>query len=467
MRGYGHLDGGAGPQERLAIIGRPDLDRLSALVNAWNGRIDLLATDRSGNFTAARIGGMRRLRSRLLAQGMPPRRIRVVASEDRLSKADVVANLNGYGVLWNSAALPKLLVKCLHEDGKAVIEVRTGSGALPALRAKGAVDILSQVQNDPVAEKGVMTLLFRPNRALADWPKVAGALAGEHGFFRAKIEHSLLFIPRSDVLVVTFDNLDLALEKRRDQRPWGFDFIAKQGWSMLGVMASGWTWYRDDWLFDQFDQLAREGFFAGFRRVVFYGASMGGYGACTFARAVAGADVVAISPQTSLDKSLIPWETRYRKASARDFTDRYGDGAEGIRTAGQVYVFYDPYQDADARHADRLQGKQVMKLRAPLLGHRLGSSLGQMGVLSPLILAALEGRLTETEFYRALRCRHRFPRYQRELFQRALARGRPDLARRVAIWVLARGKHRFIRQAMEKLDGASGNLALSAALAGQ
>lgn len=467
MSGYDHLDWGSGPHGRLAVMGRPSLGRLSALVKAWKGQIDLLATDRSGNFTAARTGGMKRLRNQLLAEGMPPRRIRVVSSEDRLSKADVVANLDGYGALWNSAALPKLLAKCLREDGKAVIEVRTGSGVLPALRAKGAVDILSQVDNDPLGEKGAMTLLFRPNRALADWPKVAGALAGENGFFRAKEDHSLLFIPRSDVLVVTFDNLDLALEKRRDQRPWGFDFIAKQGWSMLGVMASGWTWYRDDWVFDQFDQLARDGFFAGFRRVVLYGASMGGYGACTFARAVPGADVVAISPQTSLDKSLTPWETRYRKGSARDFTGRYADGAEGIQTAGRVFVFYDPYQAADARHADRLQGEQVMKLRAPLLGHRLGSSLGQMGILSPLVLAALEGQLTEAEFYRALRCRHSFPRYQRELFQQALARGRPDLARRVAIWVLARGKHRFIRQAMEKLDGASGNLALSTALAGQ
>jgi hypothetical protein len=29
----------------------------------------------------------------------------------------------------------------------------------------------------------------------------------------------------------------------------------------------------------------------------------------------------------------------------------------------------------------------VLKLRAPLMGHRLGSSLHQMGILNPIILA--------------------------------------------------------------------------------
>lgn len=454
------------PNGRLAILGCPSPQNLISVMQTWKGRVDLLATGRTGDFSAARGRVMKRLRKQVIGQGILPRRLRVVTSESTLGRLDAVANINGYGAVWKADALPCLLKKISPKETLVLME-GGASAALAALRAAGSVEAVSCALPEMGAGETMTALRYHPDPAQGEWPEMARALAGEHGFYHAQGEHSLLFIPRSDVLVVTFDNLDLALEKRRDQRPWGFDFIAKQGWSMLGVMASGWTWYRDDWLFAQFDNLVRDGFFARFRRVVFYGASMGGYGACTFARAVPGADVVAISPQSSLDPALVPWEQRYRKGAERDFRGAYGDGAAGIATAARVFVFYDPYQAADARHAERLQGEQVVKLRAPLLGHRLGSSLGQMGILSPLILAALEGRLCEGDFYRALRCRHAFPRYQRELFQCALRRGRPDLARRVAAWVLARGRHRFIRRAVERLDAVSGNLALPEALAGQ
>lgn len=461
------IDWATRPHGRLAVIGCPSPERLTALLKNWEGKVDLLATDRAGEFSAARGRAMKRLRRQVIAQGMLPRRIRVVVSEAALDRFDVVANINGYGAVWKADALPRVLEKVSNGDAIAVLDDAAAASSLAALRAAGSGELFSR--DEPAMSEGlVMTAVHdRARQGRGAWPELAQALAGDDGFYQAQGEHSVLFIPRSDVLVVTFDNLDLAMDKRRDQHPWGFDFIAKQGWSMLGVMASGWTWYRDDWLFAQFDKLARESFFARFRRVVFYGASMGGYGACAFASAVPGADVVVISPQTSLDPALVPWETRYRKGAARDFGGPYGDGAEGIEKAARVFVFYDPYQVADARHAERLRGGQVVKLRAPLLGHRLGSSLGQMGILSPLILAALQGRLCEADFYRALRCRHAFPRYQKELFQRALQRGRPDLARRVAVWVLARGRHRFLRQALEKLDAVSGNLALPAALARQ
>jgi hypothetical protein len=261
----------------------------------------------------------------------------------------------------------------------------------------------------------------------------------------------MLFVPRSDTLVVTFDNLDLAMGKREDRRPWGFGFIEKQGWSMLGVMAEGWTWYRDPWVWAQFDALAAEGFFDRFRRVVFYGASMGGYAACAFSAACPGADVVAISPQSTLDRALVPWETRYRTAWGRDFSGRYGDAAVASRAAGRVALLYDPYETLDAAHAARFDGPNVVRLRAPLLGHRLGSSLLQMGILTPIILGALNGTLEEVAYYRLLRARRDFQRYQRELFRKAVARGRPDLARRIGRWVLARGENRQIRRAMRDL----------------
>jgi hypothetical protein len=37
------------------------------------------------------------------------------------------------------------------------------------------------------------------------------------------------------------------------------------------------------------------------------------------------------------------------------------------------------------------------------------------------------------------------------LFDRAMARGRPGLARKIATWVLRQGDHRYIRRAMKDL----------------
>jgi hypothetical protein len=115
-----------------------------------------------------------------------------------------------------------------------------------------------------------------------------------------------------------------------------------------------------------------------------------------------------------------------------------------------VTILYDPYEPLDAAHAARFTGRNVVLLRAPLLGHRLGSALHQMGILSPIVLAALDGSLTPAAFYRALRARRDFPRYQRELFARAAER-HPALARRLGAWVLARSDHRAIREAMRRL----------------
>jgi len=113
-----------------------------------------------------------------------------------------------------------------------------------------------------------------------------------------------------------------------------------------------------------------------------------------------------------------------------------------------VTLLYDPYEPLDTGHVARFTHGNVMKLRTPLLGHRLGSSLQQMGILSQITLGALNGTLTELEFYRTLRARKTFQRYQRELFKRALARGRPGLARKLGRWVLTRGDNRFIRKEM-------------------
>jgi hypothetical protein len=477
------------PQEKLArfadVGGHAQAVALAAW-GRWGCTIDLVDVDKRGRWCAEPSRWIARYRSFLTDNGVPFDQINLVAKDSDVVPAGLVANLSGFGDVYKLRHAEAVL-DALAAPGSCVItDIRKGSGGYPFWRARGAITLLSTREEEDALHRVLVTrpeMLTvtskdrpaqdappppRPPPAnpainpaanpsvtapgsVDDWAKIATELAGKDGFYRAGGDHAMLFIKRSDTLVVTFDNLDLAMEKRDDKRPWGFAFIEKQGWSMLGVTAAGWTWFRDPWVYDQFDDLRKKRFFKRFKRVVFYGASMGGYGACAFAAACPGADVVAISPQSTLDKTLVPFETRYKTAWDRDFTGKYGDAAKVSSKAGRVTLLFDPYEPLDAGHVARFTAKNVVKLRAPLLGHRLGSSLQQMGILSPIVLAALNGTLTEGEFYQHLRARKQFGRYQKELFRRALDKGHPDLARRMGRWVLTHGGNRHIRKAMEKM----------------
>ncbi len=424
----------------------------------WDCDIHLVGLDPSGGWPAGAADWIEPYRAFLSDHDVPEDRILVATSDADLARYDLIANLSGFGDAAKIKHLAPVLGQCLHAHTAMLTDIRKGSGSYPFLNDFGVCTTLSER-----AEEGtkVTRALFCAKAASPggagpaedeSWAALAKTLAGADGFVRDNGDHSFLYMPRSkDTLVVTFDNLDIAMEKRKDRRPWGFSFIEKQGWSMLGVMANGWTWYRDPWVWAQFDDLARSGFFKQFKRVVFYGASMGAYAACAFVPACPGADVVAISPQSTLDKSLVPWETRYKTAWNRDFSGPYGDASKVSTAAGRVILLYDPYEPLDAGHADRFTAPNVVKLRAPLLGHRLGSSLQQMGILSPIVLAALGGTLTEPQFYSALRARKTFGRYQKELFKRAVDTGHPDLARRLGRWVLTRGDNRYIRKGLADL----------------
>lgn len=442
------------PVARIADVNGNGFGVAAALHARHDCTISLVDMTPDGTFAGERSPWIATCRKRLTAAGVPANRIEVASKEGSVKPWDIVLNLDGFGVQSSIRGIAPLLDRGLHADSLLVTEIRKGSGAFPFLKERGSCETFGERHDGraPIARVLFRPIPPAPQASDESWAAIAKGLAGADGFFHDGGTHSFLFVPRSaDTLVVTFDNLDIAMTKREERRPWGYEFIEKQGWSMLGVMAGGWTWYRDHWVHAEFDRLRDEGFFARFRRVVFYGASMGGYAACAFAPACPGADVVAISPQSTLDKALVPWETRYRAAWGYDYAGPYGDGATASAAAGRVFLFYDPYARLDAAHAARFTGANVEKLRVPLVGHRLGTALQQMGILTPVILAALDGRLTPLAFYRQLRARHTLPRYQWELFQRALDRGRPGLARRVGRWVLKNGSHPAIRRAMRSL----------------
>ena len=74
-----------------------------------------------------------------------------------------------------------------------------------------------------------------------------------------------------------------------------------------------------------------------------------------------------------------------------------------------------------------------------------------MGILSPIILGALSGTLSDADYYRLLRQRKSFPRYQRELFNRTVSKGHIPLARQLGAHILKQNPNRAVRLGLEAL----------------
>ncbi len=387
----------------------------------------------------------------LKTAGVPPEQLRIARPDDPPQNYELVSSIGGFGVRHKIQHLKPFLTNALDQGDQLVIDIKKGSGTYPFLRQFGTNETLKTKVGSDDTSRAILTCT-QTQTVKSGWGNIAETLAGEDGFFHDFGEHSFLHVKRSDTLVVTFDNLDIVMTKRDDRRPWGYAFIEKQGWSMLGVMAGGWTWFRDANVIAEFERLAESGFFDSFKKVVFYGASMGAYGACAFAPAAPGATVIAISPQSTLDKSIVPWESRYKKAWGADYSGRFGDAANTIADAGKVNIFYDPYEPLDTGHAMRMTGENVTHWRCPFLGHRLGSSLNQMGVLGGLVRQCIDGDLTETAFRDALRNRKFFPRYQRELAARTQERQRPGLTKIVCRYVLSKRDDPYFRRLLKSLS---------------
>lgn len=124
-------------------------------------------------------------------------------------------------------------------------------------------------------------------------------------------------------------------------------------------------------------------------RILAYGSSMGGYGAVRFSDAVGASQVIALSPQYSIDRQVMPNERRWLSHSRRT---RFIAARNGpITCSANVLIFYDPH-GPDRDHALRIaQDIPVRMLAVPYGGHPVGSFLSEAGLLTQLLVDMLDG----------------------------------------------------------------------------
>ncbi len=275
------------------------------------------------------------------------------------------------------------------------------------------------------------------------------------------------FQKRSDVLLVSFDNLN-SIGEYAPAQPWLLSLSHRLDLSILGIMASQKDWYRNADTAVLIRALRDEGLFAGFRRVLFIGASMGGFAALAYSSLVPGAAVLAFSPQSSLSRRVVPFEKRYHYAQRRfDWkTPEFLDAAACVDPAAQIFLAYDPFVAEDRAHAKRFTGANVTQIRLSHMGHRAIRHVKEAGALFKLIGDIAQDRFDPAEIGRTLRPRRDSPKWRRELFAEADRRGHHKLelaAARLLAKASARDyfAHRQVARLETMLDRAHGAAAIA------
>lgn len=301
----------------------------------------------------------------------------------------------------------------------------------------------------------------------AQWEKRLAALTEELGMFQPLgPKHCATFLDQGNTLLVTFETVQGIHNLSKLAQPLGFDMVKSQGWSHLGLLSSGDTWFRNDRVFGFFDQLIDDGFFDEFDNVIFYGAGPCGYAAAAFSVAAPGATVVAIQPQATLDPRMTEWDERFVEMRRVSFTDRYGYAPDMLDAAKQAFVFYDPYERLDAMHAALFARKNVTRLRVPNLGAAVQTRMIEMDILSSILEQAASDDFNEAEFGRLFRARRDNSSYLRSLMGRLDQFDRPFMQVLLCRNVVSRLSAPRFRRRLQNLEkrAAEGDFELPSSL---
>jgi len=227
--------------------------------------------------------------------------------------------------------------------------------------------------------------------------------------------HHAVLTEGSSTLLVTFETIKSIRKDNDEELPLGFDLIADQGWSHLGLLADGDTWFRDPAVYEYFDKALDDGFFENFDQVVFLGAGMCGYAAAAFSVVAPGSTVIVFNPQATLDPRVTEWDHRFKSRRRISFTDRYGYAPDMVDAADKMFLFYDPEEEMDAMHAALFTRSHITKLRCRFLGRDIMQDMIQMDILQPLVDAACKGADVAKQFHQLYRARHDHAPYMRRL----------------------------------------------------
>ena len=284
------------------------------------------------------------------------------------------------------------------------------------------------------------------------WEKRVTEITESHGHVtRLGADQSAYFLQAGPKLLVTFESERSIQRSKLGSEPRGFIYAREEGWSCLSIISKKDSWFRDQAVYQYFDNLTDNGFFDEFDQTLFYGAGSFGYAAAAYSVAAPGARVLAISPQATLDPRLTGFDHRFASHRRLDFTSRYGNAAHMIDAADRAYVIYDPLSRLDACHAALMAKDNVTLLRCPGLGSGLDVSFDTMGIHDDTMLEAMDGTLSKRQFALMMRARRTYDRFVRNTITRARHRKHPQLAANLCAYAMRRFEDAFFEKELHAL----------------
>ncbi|SFN34115.1 hypothetical protein SAMN04487859_1017 [Roseovarius lutimaris] len=264
--------------------------------------------------------------------------------------------------------------------------------------------------------------------AWADWCERANDLAGDDGYCEPLgARHAAVLVERKPILLVTFESHQKMADLSPQAQPFGWNMIKTLGWSHLGLISDGDTWFRDGRVYGFFDRLIDDGFFDDFEQVIFYGAGPCGYAAAAFSVAAPGAKVLMLSPQATLDPRVAEWDDRYVRMRRISFDDRYGYAPDMLDAADMAVLLYDPEIELDAMHAALFARPNVMRFRTRYLGYRIETCLMRIGMIPRVLAQMSTNKVSRLSLARLFRARRDDTPYLIKLLQRLVSDQRDGL----------------------------------------
>lgn len=206
-----------------------------------------------------------------------------------------------------------------------------------------------------------------------------------------------------DILVVTFTG--------RDHKPpaaagAGQGFFEKNGLSAVHFISKANHWWQTPEFAPALKLVRLYAEQEGFKEIVTYGSSMGGYAALLATGALRADRAVVSVPQFSVDPAKVPWEARWIKDQRR--IDYVNDDMPGLIGDSEIIVFSDALYEPDQRHVDLIAAcRPVKQIRVAFAEHDVSRILAETDLLSSATLAAIRGTIDPIDFVRTIRAARR------------------------------------------------------------
>ncbi|WP_172330802.1 hypothetical protein [Mangrovicoccus sp. HB161399] len=144
-------------------------------------------------------------------------------------------------------------------------------------------------------------------------------------------------------VIFAFDNAGEAHNALETRRGWGFDFLCSHGFDAVSFSEGDPdAWFRRDSFLPIFKEaVARVDAWPCCRHIG-YGASMGAFAAAAFSDVLRCDRLVLISPISTLDEALAPWEHRSGAAREHGWSGPRNDSAAVPGPGTEIAIAADP-----------------------------------------------------------------------------------------------------------------------------